>query len=268
MPADPPPPAPSIGRIVLPAEHGGWAFLGEPILLGLGVAWSAAGLLVALAAIMGFLARQPLKWWLGDVRRGRRYPRTVLARRAFVVLAVVAAGALAAAVLLARGPLLLAVALAAPLAATALAFDLSLRGREAAAELVAPLALAAAAPAIALAAGWDQAAAFGLWGVLAARVVPSIVYVRARLRLDRGEPAGVTTALVMHAGGVGVAALLAAAGLAPWLSVGGMAVLLARAAWQLSPGRPRLSIPMFGVTEVLSGLLVVLATALGAHASR
>jgi len=268
MPADPPPPAPSLRRIVLPAEHGGWAFLGEPILLGLAIAPSPAGLMVALAVFAGFLARQPLKWWLGDVRRGRHYPRTALARRAFAVLAVAAAGALAAAVLLARGPVLFAVALATPLAATALAFDLSLRGREAAAELVAPLALAAVAPAIALAAGWDRPAAFGLWGVLAARVVPSIVYVRARLRLDRGEPAGIVTALALHVAGVGAVALLAAAGLAPWLSVGAMAVLLARAAWQLSPGRPRLSIPMFGVTEVLSGLLVVLATALGAHASR
>ena len=252
----------------MPAEHGGWAFLGEPILLGLLVAWSPAGLLAALAAIAGFLARQPLRVWLGDVRRGHRYPRTVQARRAFAVLAVVSAAALAAAVALARGPVLLALGFSAPLAAVALALDLSLRGREPAAEMVAPLALATAAPAIALAGGWDPPAAFGLWGVLAARIVPSIVYVRARLRLDRGEPAGIALALALHATAVAAVAALAVAGLAPWLSAWALVALLARAAWQLSPWRPRLTIPMFGVTEVLSGLLVVTATALGLHATR
>lgn len=38
--------------------------------------------------------------------------------------------------------------------------------------------------------------------------------------------------------------------------------------WIVAPARPRLSIPRFGVTEVLSGLAVVIATALGTNAAR
>ena len=47
--------------------------------------------------------------------------------------------------------------------------------------------MAASASGIVLAGGWPLAVAFGLWAILAARVVPTILYVRARLRLLRGK---------------------------------------------------------------------------------
>jgi hypothetical protein len=65
--------------IALPVEHGGWAFLGAPILLGLWVAPSITGVWLGLAALGAFLSRQPLKLTLGDRRRGKRYPRTMWA---------------------------------------------------------------------------------------------------------------------------------------------------------------------------------------------
>ncbi len=71
--------------IALPVEHGGWGFLGAPIVLGLWVAPSVAGFWLSLAALGVFLTRQPLKLALGDRQRGKRYPRTVWAER-FVVL--------------------------------------------------------------------------------------------------------------------------------------------------------------------------------------
>ena len=46
--------------IALPAEHGGWGLLFEPIALGLLVAPSIAGLYLALSAVGFFLARHPL----------------------------------------------------------------------------------------------------------------------------------------------------------------------------------------------------------------
>lgn len=251
----------SFRRIVVPAEHGTWGFLSEPILLGLLAAFSPAGLLLALATIAAFLARQPLKLFAGDRRRGKRYPRTVAAERAFAVLAIVSAASLAGALLLARGPVLLAVGLALPLGALAVALDLSQRARVLVAELAAPLALGAAATAIALAAGWPRPPAFGLWGLLAARIIPTIFFVRARLRLERGEHAGRAVALLIQAAGLAWAAWLAWRGLAPWIAVAAVFVLALRAAHGLSPWRPRLTTKQLGFAELGYGLALVLAVA-------
>lgn len=263
MTASPPaPPSPSLARVVLPAEHGGWAFLGEPIVLGLLVAPSWAGACVALAAIAGFLARQPLRLWMGDRRRGKRYPRTVLAERAFAALVLVAALAVAGAILLARGPVLIALGVAAPLAAVALALDLGLRSREAAAESLAALALGASAAAIALAAGRPAALAFALWALLALRALPTIAYVRARLRLDRGEPAKLAIALALHLAAAAAGLALARAGFAIAPLAWAFGVLAARAAFGLSPARPRWRAAWLGVSEVVVGLVFVALVAL------
>ncbi len=267
-PTAPRPAAVDWSRIVMPTEHGGWAFLGEPLALGLALAPSWAGVLVALAALAGFLARQPLRLWMGDRRRGRRYPRTAAAERAFALLALLAALALAAALVLARGPLRLALGLAAPLAALALAFDLGARSRALASELAGALALAATAAAIPLAAGYSLPLAFGAWGVLATRIVPSVLFVRARLRLDRGEPAPRGLALAAQPAGLAAVALLVRAGVAPWHALAAIALLALRAAFGLSRWRVRTSIPRFGLSEVGFGLIVVVATALGARAMR
>lgn len=264
-----PPPAPPLHRVVLPAEHGGWAFLGEPLLLGLLVAPSWAGACVAIAAIAGFLARQPLRLFMGDRRRGRRYPRTVLAERAFAALAVLAALALVAAVLLARGPVLLALAVAAPLAAVALALDLGLRSREAAAETLAALALGGSAAAVALADGRAVPFAFALWGLLALRALPTIAYVRARLRLDRGERANVALALALHLAAVVTAPLALFAGsFAPAPLAWAVGLLAARAAFGLSPWRPRWRTVWLGVSEVVVGVAFVVLVAVAVAAGR
>jgi hypothetical protein len=269
-----PPPVP-LARVVLPAEHGGWSFLAEPLALGLAAAatrasWPAC-VLLAVAFAAGFLARQPLKLLLGDRRRGRRYPRTALAERAFAVLAAIAAAAVAGAVALAPHPFLPALALAAPVAALALAYDLAQRGREAAAELVAPLALAAAAPAMALAAGAAPLAAATLALLLVARAVPTVLYVRARLRLERGQPAGRTLALLAQVAGIAAAAFAPLAPAVRVAAVAGTLTLGARAAWGLSPARPRLTTKQLGALEAVLGGLYALAIGLAfrfGHAAR
>ncbi len=250
-------------HVALPSEHGSWAFLGEPILLGLLVAPTWAGALLALAALAVFLARRPLHIAVIDRRRGKRYPRTPMAERLLAACALVAALALAGALLAARRSFLVPAGLAAPVAAVALAFDLDLRPRELAPEIAGALALGAAASAIAIAGGWRAAPALALWGVLAARTVPSIVYVRARLRLGRGAPADVGGSLVAHVAAIALVLALAWLRLAPWLAVAVMAVLATRAAWGLSPWRPNLKVWQLGLTEIAFGLLTVLAVAAG-----
>jgi hypothetical protein len=63
-----------VRSLVLPTEHGGWGFLFEPILLGLLVAFSWAGVALSAAAICVFLVQQPLKIALRDRLRGKHYP--------------------------------------------------------------------------------------------------------------------------------------------------------------------------------------------------
>ena len=253
----------TLRRVVVPSEHGSWAFLGEPLLLGLLVAPSPSGFLVALAATAGFLARRPLRIVIADRRAGGCFPRTPVAERALAGLALLGAAALAGAVLLARGPVLTALGCAAPFGAVALALDLARRARAAAAEVAAALALGAAAAAIALAAGWAAAPAFALWGVMAARGVPAIAYVRARLRLDKGTPAKAAAAVALHLLAAAGVAALAAAGLVPWLTVAALVLLAARAAYGLSPRRPRGTTLQLGVGEILFGLTTVLSVWLG-----
>jgi hypothetical protein len=72
--------------LVVPAEHGAWSFVLEPLVLGVIVAPSAAAFWLALATLAVFFGRQPAKLALTDLYRRQRYPRTVLAARLSVAL--------------------------------------------------------------------------------------------------------------------------------------------------------------------------------------
>ena len=61
--------------VAIPSEHGGWGLTAEPALLGLLVAPSIAGGVLAVAAVVAFLARTPLKLVLVDRWRRRRLPQ-------------------------------------------------------------------------------------------------------------------------------------------------------------------------------------------------
>jgi hypothetical protein len=252
-----------VRSVALPAEHGGWSFLLEPVLLGLLVAFSWPAVLVALAALGLFLAHQPLKTAIKDARAGRRAPRTVLAERfaaAYLVLAAAAVAGLLPSVDLRLAGVLLA---SIPFAAVQLAFDARNRSRTFTAEACGAAALAAIAPAMAALAGWNASAMLGLWLVLVARGVPSVVYVRARLGLEHGKRVSTIPTLVAHA--VAILAIGAAAwsGLAPWLAVAAMVALLARAAFGLSPYRVGRRPAAIGAQEIAFGLVAVAAAAVG-----
>ena len=66
----------TVRSVALAAEHGGWGLTAEPVLLGLLIAPSWAGLALGAAAMTAFVARTPIKIGLGDLRRGRRLDRT------------------------------------------------------------------------------------------------------------------------------------------------------------------------------------------------
>ena len=247
----------------MPAEHGGWGFLLEPVVLGLILAPSASGWCIGGAALAAFLVRHPLKLALMDRRRGAWYPRTGLAVRFALGYAGGALLLAGAAWGLARAPFWPALVLGAPAGLVALGYDARGRSREALPEAAGAVALGASVSAIALAGGLPSGVAYGAWALLALRAIPAVLFVRARLRLDRGLPAGVSLALGSHVVAVAGGVTLAAAGWGPWLGVLALALLLGRAAQGLSSRRAKLRPKDLGFREMGWGLVTLALLAVG-----
>lgn len=254
--------------IALPVEHGAWGFWLEPALLGLLVAWSGAGAALVVAALAALLLQTPLSLALGDVRRGRTYPRTRLAARVAALYALVLAAALAIAFASAGTALLLVPALVAvPLALAQLWFDAHGRARELVPETLGALAMNALAPCIALAAGWGLVPALGLWALLAARTVPTIVYVRARLRLERGHVVATHWVWGTHLVAVAGVAMAVMLGDLAWFALAPFVWLTLRAAVGVS--RVRVSVPakVVGFRELAFGVVAAVVVALAVASS-
>lgn len=249
--------------VALPAEHGGWGFVLEPILLGLLVAPSPAGFFLALASFASFLARTPLKILWKDVRRGRRYARTTAAAQVLLLYGGLAGLGFAGAWLSGGWLPLLPLLLASPLIAVQVYFDLYLSSRKLLPELVGPVALAAVGAGMGLAAGWLWPAALGLWAIMVLRALPSILYVRARLRLEKGQPVNLTPAIAVQFVAWAVGFSLFLLGILPFLAATALLILLARAVYGLSPYRRPVAAKTIGWGEILLGLLTVLLSAIG-----
>ncbi|HSB62068.1 MAG TPA: YwiC-like family protein [Vicinamibacteria bacterium] len=249
--------------MALPVEHGGWGFLLEPVALGLLVAPSAAGLALGLAALGAFLARHPLKLVLLDRGKALRTVRTAAGERLALAYGVAAILALLAAWALAGTRPLVPLLAAAPLGLVQVLYDARNRSRSLAPELSGAVALGSLASGIALAGGWTLAPALALWALLGSRAVASVLYVRARLRLDRGQEPSLLPAWASHLAAVGLAAALFRAGWAPALAVLALSVLLLRAAHGLSPWHRPVRPQVVGLLETGFGALTVVLLTLG-----
>ena len=249
--------------IALPAEHGGWSFLLEPILLGWLVAVSPAGIAYGVGMFFAFLTRQPLKLALTDLRRGQRLARTPYAERFAALYAAITLVSFALA--LASGGItpFVPLVIAAPLFALQAYWDAHNRSREPYAELSAPLALGVIAACITLAGGWTPVQAFALWALIAARSLPSILYVRARLRLERGREFSGTLVTAAHVTALLLMVVPFFAGLIPLTALVALVVLTARAVYGLSEQRKPSPPKVIGVQEVIFGVIFVALTALG-----
>jgi hypothetical protein len=261
--AAPEAPAAPWRAVALPVEHGGWGFLLEPLVLGLVLAPSPAGAALALGAAAAFLARHPFRLALLDRRRGVRYPRTALAERFVAAYLAAALACLAVSFLVARAAFWTVLVVAVPIGLLALGYDARGRSREALPEAAGALALGGSVTAIALAGGMAPGPAWSAWALLGLRAAVSIAYVRARVRLDRGLPAGPGGALAGHGAALAAAAALASRSWAPWLGVVAFAVLSARAAWGLSPRRKAVRPQVLGYQEVGFGILTLVLLAVG-----
>jgi hypothetical protein len=174
--------------VAMPSEHGGWGLTLEPVLLGLLVAWSGAGVALGVAAFTAFLLRTPAKLVAIDLRRGRWLDRSRLALRIAILELVVLGCAVAVAATTAGWSWLVPVVVAGPLVAVGLSFDVRSRGRRLLPEMCGAIGIASVSASMVLAAGRSGGLAAGVWLVLAARAIGAIPFVRVQiLRLRHGQ---------------------------------------------------------------------------------
>ncbi len=250
--------------IALPVEHGSWSFWLEPVLLGFLVAPSIAGLWLIGASLAIFLIRQPLKIVWTDRQRQRRYQRTRLAERfvgLYVVIAVVMG--LIAFVMSPAADFLLPFLLVSPLVIVQVYFDVRHESRHWLPEVTATIILASIAASIGLLGGWPLLPALALSVIIITRAVPTVFYVRARLRLEKGQAATAMISTTLHVIALIVLVIFTWLELIPLLSVIAGLMLLARAVHGLSrwrrPARPQI----IGVQEIVFGLITITMAGLG-----
>lgn len=204
--------------IALPAEHGGWGFLLEPIALGLLLAPSVAGFYIALSAVGFFLARQPLT--LLVLNRKRSSPRTALARRFAMLYLAIGIAAFVAALTFTQHQFILPLLIATPFALVQVVHDWTGRRRVLLSELTGVIAISSLAASIAISGGWSVKASFVLWAIMIARAVPAILYVRACLRRRHALLPSTVSVTVAHSLAIVVAAVLAGVNaISPWVVV-------------------------------------------------
>lgn len=249
----------SLRSIAVPTEHGGWSLTLEPVLLGLLVAWSWPGFGLGVAALGAFLVRAPLKLVLVDLRRSRWLPRTAMAARV-VTVELTVLGALVSVVTVTSGfSFWVPMAVAAPLVALEMWYDMRSRSRRLLPELAGAIGIGASAAAIAIVGAESATVAAGLWSAVAVRSLAAIPYVRHQVLRTKAAPAPRWHSDAAQLLAVGGSLASAALGIVP-LAVPVVIVLLAVlnvAAVRLAPRR----VAVLGIEQVLSGLAVVVTTA-------
>lgn len=251
-----------IRAVAVPSEHGGWGLTIEPGLLGLLVAPSVAGACLAVAALGLFVLRTPLELALVDRRRHRRLPRTRLAERVAAVESVLLAALVVVAALTAHDSRWwIPAAVAAPLVAVELTYDIRSRRRRLVPELTGAVAIAAVAAVVVIAADGDPRLAAGLWLILAARVTTSIPHVRAQIDRLRGRDWQPGLVLVSDLAAVVVAGV--AVFLDGRIIVGAVALVAVVVVQQVRRRRPVASVKIIGASQMVLGFAVVAASASG-----
>jgi len=213
--------------------------------------------------IGAFLLRQPLRILVAD-RFGRQDDRLAATAFSFILLygGCFAAG-LAGVCLNTATTALLPFLIVLPLIALQIYFDIFRRSRALIPEIAGAIAISSSVAVMALAAGFPMPAAVALWLVFVARLIPSILYVRERLRLEKGKPHSPALPVAAHAVALLLVIALALNGLVPVIACGAMMILFYRAAIGLSARRTKMRAMQIGVWEVIYGATTVLLLVIG-----
>ncbi len=249
--------------MALPNEHGAWGFLFEPIVAAVAIAPSFAAVWIILLVIGAFLIRQPLKILLSDWKAKRNLPQTAVAIKFIVLYGGMFCIGLLGSLTFARIENFVPFVLVIPLAIYQIYCDISRQSRQLLPELTGAIAISSSSVVIALSGDWSPLEAYSLWAIFVARLIPSILYVRNRLRLEKGKEFFLMPVLAAHFMAMVAIGILAGNGLASKLTLAMFVVLLLRAFWGLSPFRKKMKAMKIGIWEVIYGTLTVLSVIIG-----
>ncbi len=248
----------SLKSIAFPREHGAYGFTIEPLMLALLVAFSWTGFYLALGTLLAFFAHQPIKVLFGQQKS--------LRLKAFLLLLVYIGPALVLFALFlnqvsANSALPFYTAII--MMAAYLVLDLLKYSRRLFVEIMAPTAIGLIAVSIVLANGWSESQALGLGLLLSARFIPTPFYIRARLQLEKGQPAD-KAAAIFSAGFafllIGFLTILGHTPILGWIAV---LLLTARAFLGISHWRKKSTVKAIGMREFFYGQVLVVFSTLG-----
>lgn len=250
--------------VAIPTEHGGWGLTLEPVLLGLFLAFSWAGVAIGVAAFVAFVVRTPLKLALVDRRRHRSLPRTRLATRVAIVELVLLLALGLVALNGAGWAWLVPICIAAPLVAIELWFDIRSRSRRLIPELCGSIGITAVAAAIIVAGDETNRLALAASMILGGRAIASIPFVRTQIaRLRHGHAVLTATNVFQVAGAVLAVTAIAVDERVTAGAVAVVVVAALQAGWMRRPTVPVAKI--IGMQQMALGLAIVAATAIGVH---
>ena len=249
--------------IALPVERGAWGFLFEPLIAGIIIAPSIAAPFIPLLAVGAFLTRQPLKFFLGDWRQNRTLPRTLIARKFVLIFGGIATFGLLGSLIFAPLHSFLPFVLATPLVIYLVIQDLARQTRHLVPELLAAAALASSVSVLALAGGFAAPFALALCAVILARLIPSILYVRCRVRMNKDKEFTIFSPIAAHIAALILVIGIYYIGLSSLLTVLMATFLAGRAIYGLSPYRQSLSAKTIGIWEVVYGIAYALSIGIG-----
>ncbi len=250
--------------VAIPSEHGGWSLVLEPAILGLLVAFSGAGAALAAVALLGFIARTPLRVVLVDRWRERRLERTQVAERILAAELLIILALATLAFVISKTSFWWPLAVAAPLILVELWHDMRSKSRHLIPELAGTIGVGSMATAIALAGGADTGVAFGLWVVIAARSLAAVLFVRVQLLRFKGHEYVLWHSDVAQLVAV---AMVVVGWMANIVPVAAVVVMGAVAIFEVAAvRRPSQRAAMIGAQQVVLGLTVVVVTALGVRA--
>ena len=253
----------TIRSIALPAEHGGWSFWLEPVLLAILVASSSTGFALIILSLASFLIRQPLKIALIDLRKQKLYFRTRLAIGFVALYGLIALLALLASLAGSGIEVLLPLIPAYGIALIQIwLFDVKGGSRHWLPEILGAVVMSAFAVSIALAGGWSLIASVALASIVVARGIPTIFYVRARLRQIKSGKVNLQVTIILHLLSAIVIIALASVSLVPKLTILALLILLGRAIFFLRQGAI-VPAKIVGFQEIAFGLMLVMVTTLG-----
>ncbi len=248
----------NIKSITLPREHGSWAYIIEPLMLGLIAAFSVKGLFLAASSVFVFLLHQPVRVFFSAGRKIRQ-------PAVFFILLYAAIAGFFIIMFLKNTDFLTALPFFIALVLMTLYLVLELAGldREFSVRLMAPISTALIAASLVMAGGWNFDDAAVIFLLVNLRFIPTAFYIRSRFKQSSGKESKRIVTSLVHLLSLITASAVIYLGRMPILPFIGVSILFGRAVYGLFIEKGPVIPKRIGVKEFIFGILYTLICAAG-----